>query len=86
MTSSDDLVETAQADVLSSEEIASAYQRWEAPRMVSVSDLEDDDHSMMTVQAIEKLQKEAQEEEGGEEGRQGEAQGEDHEEREEEAG
>ena len=62
MTSSDDLVETAQADVLSSEEIASAYQRWEAPRMVSVSDLEDDDHSMMTVQAIEKLQKEAQEE------------------------
>ena len=62
MISSDDVVETAQADVLSSEEIASAYQRWEAPRMVSVSDLEDDDHSMMTVQAIEKLQKEAQEE------------------------
>jgi len=62
MTSSDDLVETEQSNVLSSEEIASAYQRWEAPRMVSVSDLEDDDHSMMTVQAIEKLQKEAQEE------------------------
>ncbi len=62
MTSSDDVVETEQANVLSSEEIAEAYQRWEAPRMVSVSDLEDDEHSMLTVDGIEKLQKEAQEE------------------------
>mgnify|MGYP000152549762 FL=1 len=62
MSSSDDLVETQQADVLSSEEIASAYQRWEAPRMVSVSDLGDEDYSMLTVDALEKLQKEAQEE------------------------
>jgi flagellar assembly protein FliH len=61
MTSSDDVVETEQSDVLSSEEIASAYQRWEAPRMVSVTDL-DDSHSMLTVQSIEALQKEAQEE------------------------
>lgn len=62
MTSSevDDVVETKQADVLSSEEIASAYQRWEAPRMVSVSDLEGEDLSMLTVQALETLQKEAQ--------------------------
>ncbi len=62
MTSSDDVVETEQANVLSSEEIAEAYQRWEAPRMVSVSDLEGEDHSMLTVDGIEKLQKEAQEE------------------------
>lgn len=62
MTSSDDgIVVTQQADVLSAEELANAYQRWEAPRMVSVSDVEDGD-SLLTVDAIEKLQQQAQEE------------------------
>lgn len=72
MISSDDVVETEQSDVLSTEEIVSAYQRWEAPRMVSVSDLEGEDLSMLTVQALETLQKEAQADgfkEGFEQGR-----------------
>ncbi|OUR73958.1 flagellar assembly protein FliH [Methylophaga sp. 41_12_T18] len=62
MTSSDDSLVTEQADVLSTEELASAYQRWEAPRMVSVSDVDGIDPTMLTVQAIESLQKEAQQE------------------------
>jgi flagellar assembly protein FliH len=63
MTSSDDdLVVTEQADVLSADEIASAYERWQAPRMVSVSDVDEPDMSMMTVESIEALQKSAQEE------------------------
>jgi len=58
MTSSKDELITEQVSVISSEEIA-AYQRWEAPRMVSVTDV--DEQAMLTVQDIEKLHKEAEE-------------------------
>lgn len=58
MTSSKDELITEQVNVISSEEIA-AYQRWEAPRMVSVTDV--DEQAMLTVQDIEKLHKEAEE-------------------------
>jgi len=61
MTSSKDEVITAKSDVISPDEIAAAYQRWDAPRMVSVSDVEDDSQKMLTVADIEKLQKAAEE-------------------------
>lgn len=62
MTSSDnDVLVTRQTNVLSAEELADAYKRWEAPRMVSVSDVENND-AMLTVDAIETLQQQAQEE------------------------
>ena len=59
MTSSDnDVLVTRQTNVLSAEELADAYKRWEAPRMVSVSDVENND-AMLTVDAIETLQQQA---------------------------
>jgi len=62
MTSSkDELVVTEQSDVISSEEIAAAYQRWEAPTMVSVTDIEEG-HGPLTVKDFERLQKEAEQE------------------------
>ena len=59
MTSSKNELITEQSNVVSPEEIAT-YQRWQAPRMVSVTDV--DDQSMLTVEGIEKLHKEAGEE------------------------
>jgi len=56
MTSSKDELITKQPNVVSPEEIAT-YQRWQAPKMVSVTDVED--QSMLTVEGIEKLHKEA---------------------------
>jgi flagellar assembly protein FliH len=56
MTSSKDELITKQSNVVSPEEIAT-YQRWQAPKMVSVTDV--DDQSMLTVEGIEKLHKEA---------------------------
>jgi flagellar assembly protein FliH len=61
MTTSDDTLVTRHTDVLSAEELADAFERWEAPRMVSVSDAEGDD-GMLDVKAIEALQQQAQEE------------------------
>jgi len=61
MTSSKDELITDQADVISSDEIAAAYQRWEAPTMVSVSDIEDG-QGPLTVKDFERLQKEAEQE------------------------
>jgi len=61
MTTSDDTLVTKQANVLSAEELADAFERWEAPRMVSVNDVEDD-AGMLDVKAIEALQQQAQEE------------------------
>lgn len=61
MTSSDDTLTTKQADVLSADELAEAIERWQAPRMVSVNDVEGS-AGMLNVKAIESLQKEAQEE------------------------
>lgn len=60
MTSSDDSLITRQADVLSAEELEQAYERWEAPHMVSVSDIEQGSHSLLTVAEIEELHKESQ--------------------------
>lgn len=57
MTSSKDELITEQASVLSPEELAS-YQRWQAPRMVSVTDV--DEQAMLTVEDIEKLHEEAE--------------------------
>lgn len=62
MTSSDNELITEQSDVVSSEELTAAYQRWEAPKMVSVSDVEEDAAKLLTVKDIEVLQKDAQEE------------------------
>jgi len=64
MTSSnkDELVTTERANVISSDEIAAAYQRWQAPKMASVTDVDADGQSMLTVNDIEKLQKEAEQE------------------------
>lgn len=62
MTSSDDVLITEQPDVLSADELASAYQRWEAPRMVSVEDIEQGKHQPLTVEAIEKLHEETRQE------------------------
>lgn len=73
MTLSDDALVTQQADVLSEEELEQAYERWEAPHMVSVSDVEQGSHTLLTVAEIETLHKEAQQEgfkEGYEEGHQ----------------
>jgi flagellar assembly protein FliH len=58
MTSSKDELITRQADTLSEEEIEAAYQRWQAPKMVSVSDVEDP--SLLTLEGIESLQKQAE--------------------------
>jgi flagellar assembly protein FliH len=64
MTSSDDeVVVTEQANVISAEEIATAYERWQAPRMVSVTDVEEEvELTMPTVEEITAIQKAAQEE------------------------
>lgn len=61
MTSSNDELITEQADVVTPEELAK-YQRWQAPRMVSVTDVEPDPNRFLTVEAIEEMQKEAQQE------------------------
>ena len=61
MTSSKEELVTQQADVISSDEIAAAYQRWEAPVMVSVTDIEEG-HGPLTVKDFERMQKEAEEE------------------------
>lgn len=60
MTSSNDEITTEQANVISADEIAEAYERWQAPRMVSVTDVEE--QSMLTVEGIEKLHLEAEQE------------------------
>lgn len=60
-TSNDDTLVTRHTNILSAEELADAFERWEAPRMVSVSDVEGD-ASMLNVKAIEALQQQAQEE------------------------
>jgi flagellar assembly protein FliH len=60
-TSDDDTLVTRHTNILSAEELADAFERWEAPRMVSVSDVEGD-ASMLNVKAIEALQQQAQEE------------------------
>jgi flagellar assembly protein FliH len=62
MTSSDDLYTTQHANVLSAEELASAYERWEVPRVVSVSDVEAENTNPLTVEALEAVQQAAQEE------------------------
>jgi len=62
MTSSKDELVTEQSDVISSEEITSAYQRWEAPSMVSVTDIEAGQEGPLTVKDFEKLQKAAEQE------------------------
>ncbi|MFT7413918.1 MAG: flagellar assembly protein FliH [Methylophagaceae bacterium] len=62
MTSSDNELITEQSDVVSSEELSAAYQRWQAPKMVSVSDAEDETQKFFTVEDIEALQKDAEEE------------------------
>ncbi len=66
MTSSDNSPDqqtliTRQTDVLSAEELADAIERWEAPRMASVSDV-DGASGMLDVKTIEALQQQAQEE------------------------
>ena len=62
MTSSNkDGLVTQQADVISSDEIAAVYQRWEAPSMVSVTDMEEG-QGPLTVKDFERLQKEAEQE------------------------
>lgn len=58
MTSSDELI-TKSSNEVTPEELAD-YQRWQAPRMVSVSDVEEKGY--LTVDDIEVMQKEAQEE------------------------
>ncbi len=62
MTSSDDLYTTQHANVLSAEELANAYERWEVPRVVSVSDVEAENTNPLTVEALEAVQQAAQEE------------------------
>lgn len=62
MTSSDDVLITEQTDVLSADELAHAYKRWEAPRMVSVQDIEQGKHKPLTVKDIEKLHEETRQE------------------------
>jgi len=57
-TSSKDELITRQADTISEEELDAAYQRWQAPKMVSVSDIEDP--SLLTLEGIESLQKQAE--------------------------
>lgn len=62
MTSSDEeeLI-TAEANEVTAEELAN-YQLWDAPSMVSVSDVDIAEQALMTAEDIEKLQKEAQQE------------------------
>jgi flagellar assembly protein FliH len=61
MTSSDkDTLVTEQADVLSAEEIADAFERWEAPTMVSISDVEESELAIPTAEELEQLRKAAQ--------------------------
>jgi len=70
MISSDELI-TEQKNEVTAEELAK-YQRWQAPRVVSVTDVEPDPNQFLTVEAIESMQKEAQEEgykEGFEQGK-----------------
>lgn len=62
MTSSDNELITEQSDVVSSAELSAAYERWEAPKMVSVTDVEENTPKLLTVEDIEALQKDAQEE------------------------
>lgn len=62
MTSSDNELITKQSDVVSSEELNAAYQRWQAPKMVAVTDVEEDARTLFTVEDIEALQKDAEEE------------------------
>lgn len=62
MTSSDNELITEQSDVVSSEELNAAYQRWQAPKMVAVTDVEEDARTLFTVEDIEALQKDAEEE------------------------
>ena len=61
MTSSDEELITAQSNEVTAEELAN-YQRWQAPHVVSVSDVNAPNQALMTVEGIEKLQKEAQQE------------------------
>jgi len=61
MTSSKEEIVTQQSDVISSDEIAAVYQRWEAPTMVSVTDMEEG-QGPLTVKDFERLQKEAEQE------------------------
>ena len=60
MSTSDELI-TAQTDVVTAEELAQ-YQRWQAPHVVSVSDVDADEKPFLTVEDIELLQKEAEQE------------------------
>lgn len=62
MTSSDDLFTTQHSNVLSAEELANAYERWEVPRVVSVSDVDAENANPLTVEALEAVQQAAQEE------------------------
>jgi flagellar assembly protein FliH len=62
MTSSDETLVTKQTDVLSADELAEAIERWQAPRVASVSDVEGASAGMLNVKAIEALQQQAQEE------------------------
>lgn len=62
MTSSDDHFTTKHANVLSAEELASAYERWEVPRVVSVSDVDAENANPLTVEELEAVQQAAQEE------------------------
>ncbi|RKZ89480.1 MAG: flagellar assembly protein FliH [Gammaproteobacteria bacterium] len=57
MTSSDELV-SAQANEVTSEELAD-YQRWQAPHVVAVTNVE---NAFLTVEGIESLQNEAKQE------------------------
>jgi len=61
MTSSRDEIVTAQLNEVTAEELAN-YQKWQAPKMVSVSDVDGPSPALMTVEGIERLQKEAQKE------------------------
>ncbi len=58
MTSSKDELITQQADLISDEEIDTAYQRWQVPQMVAVNDV--DDPALLTLEGIEALQKQAE--------------------------
>ena len=61
MTSSDEELVTAQANEVTAEELAN-YQLWDAPSMVSVSDVDVAEQALMTAEDIDKLQKEAEKE------------------------
>jgi len=61
MTSSDDELITANANVVTAEELAD-YQRWQAPHVVSVEDVKKKPEAFLTVEDIDALQKQAQQE------------------------